>query len=369
MPAIMPDSDIGLAFDMHGCPNRCRHCWLGQASGGRMTEDDARWVVTQFRLFKRAGEGAPPWQRLRVSTSAREPDYSPDYRRLYDLENELSDLATPRAEWELLSVWRLARDPSYPAWAYSIGVRVWQLSFFGLEKATDWAHRRRGAFQDLLIATERLLAAGIRPRWQWFFTKRILPDLPGLIALVEELRLRERCEALGGPFTLFLHCPGPDGEAWHLEYLRPTAKDLAHVPNWLREQSEKHTGHAIGEPEGKLVKTLSKEDRPSWASTADLSGNTGLWFHVEPNFDLYAAACEITPWFRLGNLRHDGLAYCLDVFENDRTPGFRAMFHVPVSELARRYGRPRGRRIFHPSDLKSRWVIMWARDKCNAMQQ
>jgi len=28
MPAITPDEDIGLAFDMHGCPNRCRHCWL-----------------------------------------------------------------------------------------------------------------------------------------------------------------------------------------------------------------------------------------------------------------------------------------------------------------------------------------------------
>ena len=25
MPTITPDEDIGIAFDMHGCPNRCRH--------------------------------------------------------------------------------------------------------------------------------------------------------------------------------------------------------------------------------------------------------------------------------------------------------------------------------------------------------
>ncbi len=49
MPAIMPDEDIGLAFDMHGCPNRCRHCWLDHkvvaTPRTRITEDDVRWAV------------------------------------------------------------------------------------------------------------------------------------------------------------------------------------------------------------------------------------------------------------------------------------------------------------------------------------
>lgn len=29
MPAMAPEDDIGIGFDIHGCPNRCRHCWMG----------------------------------------------------------------------------------------------------------------------------------------------------------------------------------------------------------------------------------------------------------------------------------------------------------------------------------------------------
>jgi hypothetical protein len=298
MPAIVPDEDIGLAFDMHGCPNRCRHCYLGIPSpaAGRMTEDDVRWAVEQFRAFRRPGKSLPLWRKLRVSTSVREPDYSDDYRRLYELENELSDLPSLRAKWELLSVWRLARDPKYAAWAHSIGVRVCQMTFFGLEKVTDWAYRRRGAFRDLLVATERLLAAGIRPRWQWFFTKRILPDLPGLIALTRELRLRERCEALGGPFTLFLHCPSPDGEAWHLEHLRPTAADAHRASACLRELGEEKILRPLGEPEGRITHLLYGECRPTSTAIGDqVGGHNHLWFQIVPGFDVYSNLGELTP--------------------------------------------------------------------------
>jgi len=401
MPRLT-SAEVGVALDMFGCPNRCRHCYLGTppAPATRMTEDDLRWVVEQFRAFKRPGEEQPLWRELRASTSVREPDYSGDYRRLYELEHELSDLPSQRAEWELLSIWRVARDPDYARWAHSIGVRVCQISFFGLQQVTDWAYRRRGAFRDALVATERLLAAGIRPRWQWFFTKRIIADLPGLIELTRDLRLRERCDALGGPFTLFMHCPSPDGEGWNLEHLRPTLRDLEHMPAWLREQSEKHIGQRLGEPEGKLVHQYlgrpsvypelvewvapgkstgvpsglacgpqvgsrdgcptTDADQPIASSVQDMAPG-GLWFFILPGFDVYTNFMgEMSPAFRLGNLKTDGLAAIIDALENDRPPGLHATFRVPVSELARRFGRPRGRRIYPPGDLKSRWARMYA---------
>ena len=365
MPAIT-SHQVGIALDMYGCPNRCRHCRLGQAAGGRLTEDDLRWVVAQFRAFQQGRGGQPLWEASYISTWAREPDYSDDYRYLYELENELSGLPPRRAERELLSVWRLARDPGYAEWAHSIGVHACQLTFFGLEKATDWGHRRRGAFEDLLVATERLLAAGIRPRWQWCFTKLLIPDLPGLIELAEELRLRERCEALGGPSAIFLHCPVPEGEAFHIEHIRPTERDLDRVPAWLREQSEQYYRRSIVTPERKLVPRFLEDHGPMSASVEDLeSGSAGLWFQVEPSLDLYPYMCEITPAYRLGNLKRDELAHCLEVFETDRTPGFQAMFHVPVSELARRFGRPRGQRLYHPWDLKVRWARMWVEERLN----
>ena len=361
MPRIT-SPQVGVALDMFGCPNRCRHCYLGTppTPTARMTEDDMRWAVEQVRAFQRPGDDQPLFRQLRVSTWVREPDYSDDYRRPYELEHELSNLPSPRAEWELLSIWRLARDPDYARWAYSIGVRVCQISFFGLERVTDWACRRRSAFRDALIATERLLAAGVRPRWQWFFTKRIIPDLPGLIDWTRDLRLRERCEALGGPFTLFMHCPSPDGEGWNLEHLRPTAKDVARVSALLREHGEIKILRPCGEPESRLLHLLRGDDRPIASSVQDMT-RTGLWFFISPGFDVYTNFMgEMSPAFRLGNLRTDGLAAIVDALENDRPPGLYATFRVPVSELARRFGRPRGRRIYPPPDLKSRWARMYA---------
>jgi len=325
-----------------------------------MTEDDLRWVVSQFRAHVEKNAGLLAFGKLWVSTWAREPDFSADYRRLYDLETELSDERFPRGDAEVLSVWRLARDPGYPPWAYEIGVHLCQISFFGMEAATDWGYRRRGAFGDALIATERLLAAGIRVRWRWYFTKRIIPDLRGLIELTNKLRLRERCEALGGPFELWFLPISPDGEAWNLEHLRPTIADLDRVPRWLLEEEEKRTGEPIGVPEGNLARSLSAQAGPAFGDLNDFVDPPRVWFHVVPGFDVYLLMFETTPAFRLGNLKSDGVAEIINRYEHDRTPGLRSMFQVPIVELARRFGRPYGRRLYKRSDLKTRWAKMHA---------
>jgi len=373
MPAITPNEDIGLAFDMHGCPNRCRHCWLGHqvvaTPRTRMSEEEVRWAAAQFRAFRRPGEDRPPWRRFHVESWIREPDYSDDYRRLYALEVELSDAPPARDRHQVLSVWRLARDPEYAPWAYDLGIRECQLTFFGLEKATDWGCRRRGAFRDLLVATERLLVAGIRPRWQLFFIKPLIPDLPGLVALApglvalaEERHLRERCEALGGPFTFWMHSPSPDGAGFELEHLRPTDRDLERVPRAFLEQSEARLGRPIGVQERILLRSLREEIAPVARSVSEVTSGNPVWFYVAPGFDVYLSFTEVRPAYRLGNLRTDGVAAVLDTYEHDRTPGLQAMFHTPTCELARRYGRPHGRRLYDTGDLQWRWVTMQARD-------
>jgi hypothetical protein len=365
MPAIMPDEDIGLAFDMHGCPNRCRHCWLDHQVVATprtgMTEDDVRWAVAQFRALRRPGDDRPPWRCLRVDSWIREPDYSDDYRRLRALEMELSDVPPQRDRYELLSVWRLARDPEYAHWARELGIGECQITFFGLETATDWAVRRRGAFGDLLTATERLLAAGIRPRWQLVFTRMLIPDLPGLIALAEELRLRERCEPLGGPFVFWMHSPTPDGAALGLEYLRPTDRDLDRVPRQFLEQSEARMGRPIGTPERALLRSLRDDCGPALRSIGEATSGHPVSFYIAPGFDVYLTFMAVWPAYRLGNLKTDGVAGVLDTYEQDRTPGLQAMFHTPTCELAWRFGRPHGRRLYDTGDLQWRWASLLAR--------
>ncbi|MBN1460873.1 MAG: radical SAM protein [Armatimonadetes bacterium] len=353
--------EVGVAVDMHGCPNRCQHCWLTHdvRVDGVVTEEDAAAITQQVRTFCRAGETKPEKRHLRVSTWMREPDYGSDYRQLYEREQSLSDLLSKRAKWGLLSVWRLARDAEYAEWAHTIGLRAAKISFFGMEQATDWGYGRRGAFRDALTATERLLQAGIRPRWQVFFTKKLVPDLRDLIATADSMKLRQRCEALRGDFAFWLRLPSPVGQAFLIEHLRPTPADLDALPREFLAESEERIGRPVGLPEGKLVRALADEGSPA-RRPQETTQVSGLWFNVMANFDLYSNLAELSPAYRLGNLKTDGLTRCIEVLEQDATPGLKGLFQVPTAELARRFGRPQGQRLYDEGDLKVRWARMWA---------
>jgi hypothetical protein len=339
MPTITSDH-VGIALDMHGCPNRCRHCWLGSASGRHLTDDDLRWAVAQFRRYIESGRS--PFNALSVSSWFREPDYASDYRQLHELEAELGD--TPPGRYELLSIWRLARDPDYAPWAKSVGPDTCQITLFGLEQTHDWFHRRPGAFQDALTATERLLNVGMKPRWQLFLTTRLLPDLDGLLALIDRLRLRQRVADLGGEFQLFMHPPGPDGAARQIEGLRPTLEQVANLPEEILAPSRKHFGRdLLWQTEAELFATIvERGDAPSGEEAIP----NHLWFHIETDWDIFANIGSLEPWWRLGNLKEDSVETIISRYENDTTPGLQSLFHQSPAELARTHGNPRGEKIY-----------------------
>lgn len=344
---------IWIAFDAAGCPNCCRHCWLGVWPNRGLAKQEIHRVVELFRHWVRVGEQVPFFESVKVLTWFREPDYHRDYRGMHALEEEING-ERPR-RFDLLSIWRLARDPAYARWARQVGTEACQITFFGTQTTNDWFFRRRGAFQDNLVATERLLEAGIRPRWQLFFTTLIVPELAEVMELVDRMRLRERTEAIGGEFGLFLRTPTPDGEAWNIEDLRPTARHLALVPSELREASEAYLGGPIGEPEGVIVSRMYDED-PVFPSAYEVPEE--LCFYVTSSFDVFSNVGELAPWWKLGNLRQDDVSDLVDVLENDQAPGLYAIYNISAPELARRYGRLGGEHIYDPGDLPIRWVRM-----------
>jgi len=352
MPEIK-SRDISIAVDMHGCPNWCRHCWIGRPPNGRMTEDDLRWTVSRFREFVRPGEDRPFIENLNVVTWTREPDFSDDYRRLYDLEVELSDTKTYRAEWELLSVWRLARDKEYAPWAKNIGVETAQITFFGVGETQDWFYRRKGAFRDCVTAIERLLDAGIKPRWQFILTKKMIPEIGELLKLVERLKLRERVAALGGEFVMFMHTPGPEGDARFIEHLRPSIDEIGSIPSEIIEASRRHfkseeLWHTVGERISQILSDEEDHFPYAW------SYQEQLFFCIQCNWDVYSNMGTQEPWWKLGNLKTDPLETIFESFEENRTPPLRTIFTLPLRNLASRYGDPSSRLI--DGGVEGLWV-------------
>ncbi|MCK9222688.1 MAG: radical SAM protein [Limnochordia bacterium] len=360
MPRIT-SGRVGVTVDMAGCPNRCRHCWLGHGTDQGMSEEALRWVVQQFRSYRRPDDVKPVFDQIIVQTWFREPDRLPEYRRLWELEKELS-YPGGALRFELASSWRLAREQDYAAWLKEVGTKVVQISFFGLEANTDYFTRRAGSFQDNLLATERLLDQSIAPRWQLFLSNRVIDELDAFVELIQELKLEERVARLGKEFVVFVNLPTPVGEAFVHEHLRPSAQVLDRLPKYLSDKTIKHfqavdLSSALGKPESAWLPELSQNNEP-YAQTPSL-----LAFLVTPELEVFTNLGELTPAWSLGNLERDGIKEIIRRYEFDVVLGLQGFYHVPVSTLATTYGRKDSALLYGKGDLITRWLKLWADEK------
>ncbi len=354
--------EVAIGFDMYGCPNRCRHCFYGRMPNEGISEEEVRRITGLFRGFTRDGEGGPLFEKVWVSPYVREPDYCNEYRRMYELASELSD--GPPWRYELLSTWRLARDEGYAEWAKSIGPDACQITFFGEQETTDWFCRRKGAFRDNLLATERLLEAGMKPRWQLFANTRGIPEFESLLCRVDRMRLRERVKSLGSEFDIFVHAASAWGRSLNIEHLRPAIQDVQKIPRELLESSRRHFGcETLWHTEAELCRQILVQE--PWFGYAIEPGHMP-WFIITSRFDVCYNAFGYDPWFYLGNIQSEPLATILARFENNDTPGLRTVYTVLPQELARKHGSLDGQRVYGSvNDLLRLYVAKhcgWATD-------
>jgi hypothetical protein len=360
--AAFVKGEISLSFDLCGCPNRCRHCWLGQASCRPMDLQQALERFDRFRSFVAGHAGILGLNRVRFfSTYFREPHWCSDYRRLREIELELNAGVDYAADYQLLSVWRLANDPGYAEWAKSIGTRKCQIALFGLGETNDWFCRRKGAHRDIVAATVRLLDVGIQPRWQVFLTKRGLPELQGILDLADELRISERVAGMGGQFDMFLNDATPVGEAEQLQDLRLTPDDVERIPKRLIESSELYFSVPFSYRTGVewMREIMEGSDAPIGLQYPGV-----LWLFVASDWSVYSNVGSLEPWWRLGNLETDGPGDILDAYANDKAPALRAGQSLGIHEAARRFGRLDDRRLYSSrTDFTQLWLEMHCRNE------
>jgi len=342
---------LNVLLDMAGCPNRCRHCWLGSHKNGCMSIDDFQNTATQFKEWR--DEDGVGISKLGFFSWWREPDFRDDYRDLWEIEKCLSTPGQAQ-RFELLSIWRLARDESYAKWAATLGPKACQITFFGMEENTDWGTNRVGAFKDCLVASERLINAGIAPRWQLFITKRGLADLDPFLRLVYELDLHKRCEEIGQKFEVFIGGTSPEGNGYELEDERIEENDLALIPQGLIDICREGTS-LLGKPENTLLDSLLAD-----GTAPNVEAPPAIMINAD--WDAYPNNAEPTEWWRLGNLKADGVDAIIKAYRDETPPGMKMNRTMPISELARRYGDYGSTKLYDRSDLVCRFMHQWGVD-------
>ncbi len=340
----MTFSALTVCADMHGCPNRCRHCWLGHGLNGQISMEDFGKIAEAFHPYTAS---------LEMDTWYREPDFAPNYRELWKLRTSLSDRVTPH--YELCSVWRAVRDPEYIPWLAEMGVREVQLTLFGDEETTDCFTGRRGAYRELLGTMELLLAKGLLPRVQVFVYKDTIAQLAHVDGLIDTLALPERCRAWGGEFHLFLHQGSCEGAAAGLYENWITPAEVAAIPERLLDYTRRYFGKStvaelFGEPESAWVERLT--DAPPMGSPVS---DTPVFF-VDGRFDVYPNITTPAKWWRLGNLFADGAAVVVENYRQNRSFAQEVMVNVPLGEMVRAVGNPDSGRLFTWGDYEM-WVL------------
>ena len=334
-----------VCLDMRGCPERCRHCWLGGRPNGRMEREELVWAAEDFRPFT---------ESLEVFDWYREPDFADDYRELWDLRCALSGHVTPH--FNLASVWRLARDGSYAPWLRELGVETVQLTVFGGKAMTDRWTGRRGAYRDILRSIDVLLENGIAPRIQTFLNRETAEGLPQVEALVRELESRT-----GGRPVCFVHQGSCDGENEKNYPIWPTPEELEKIPPLLVEGTLRRFGAE------RLEDVFGQTEAALYEALAD-SGETASYvesepvFYVDGSFDVYPNVTAPSPWWRLGNWKRDGAEAVLENYRESRSFAQRARLTVPVGELVRAYGDPESRRLFGRDDYIELMLARYCRE-------
>lgn len=344
-------SKITVCLDMAGCPNRCKHCWLGHFPNGNLSEADLRFVAQQFRPFTSC---------LMVDDWYREPDFHDKYKERWELCGSLSD--KPRTHFELLSVWRLVRDPEYVKWLSSLGLKSAQLTLFGGEKTTDRYTGRKNAYREILEAIDILIDNHISVRIQIFLNQENIDEMPFVDTLIEKLQLEERCSGFDEKFSCFIHQGSCDGENEKLYHIRVTPEEVRKIPKQLAEYTLKHFHKenlmdVFGQTEQELYQTLISDN-----STASYVTDKPV-FYVDSRFNVYPNITCTYPFWCLGNLKTDGAEKVLENYAQSRSLAQSVRLNIPVCELVKAQGDPTSQKLFEKSDYINYLLNTYCRSK------
>ena len=321
---------ISLWMDMHGCPNRCLHCWLGHGPNGHMGEDDLRFAAEAFRPFA---------EEFEVFSHYREPDFADNYKELWKLETALSDKQTPH--FELMSVWRAARDPDYVPWLKQLGLKACQLTVFGGEAMTDKYTGRSGAFRDIIQGIELLQKNDIQPRIQSFVNQETIAEMHLVDDLIRAYHIKFAFAHQGS-------CMGANAKLYDIW---PTPETLERMPPLLTALSLKHwkaksLRKVFGETEQALFQKLSR----SKSTHSFVTGKP--YFNIDYNWDVYPNDGGDFPRWCLGNLKRDGARTIVECYRGETSPAQAARRNVPLGKMVRACGDPDSQRLFDRGDYE-----------------
>ncbi|MBN2795734.1 MAG: radical SAM protein [Clostridia bacterium] len=329
---------ISLCFDMAGCPNECLHCWIKDGNHGFVTEKEVRDYVDAFQGIA---------EELSVYTWYLEPDYLPNYKELWELEQTLS--TKPHEHYELISDWRILRDPDYVKWLNEVGVKKCQLTFFGLEEKTNHFTGRQNAFSELVDTLEVLIENNISPRIQIFIYNSNIDEIQDLLNFLDSLNIKKKCNEKGLTFEYFSHTGSCVGKAMKLYDQWLTEDHIEKIPKALIHASLEHfnvkaVDEVYGISEKSLYEKLILDENSRTLEIHDII------FYIDGHLDVYPHFAVHQPWWKIGNLKTMKPEEIVEHYIHGQTFAQQLIRFTPIKEMVLKFGQVESNKVFLEED-------------------
>lgn len=328
---------LSICVDMYGCPNRCKHCWLGDLPNKPFLDGYDDFIV---KLFK------PYFKDISFYSWLREPDFCNDYKDRWIKDNELSSIKPQR--FELASFYRIVRDPEYVKWLKEVGTKKVQLTFFGLEDTTDEFVGRKGAYQELIKASEILKGNEIEPRWQIFIYETNKEEVVKLLGIAKKMNIKE----------IIIHegsCEGNNRKLYDIRINKDSIPDEV-KPYYLDYQN------VLSEKE--CIEIL-KDDKTHYLPRNDKE----IVLYVTSDLNVYFNFTNPSPAWKIGNIKDDEIDDIVRKAVEEDIPAIMLSKSIIIKELVKKYGNCDSNRVFSVDDYKMYLLNNYLDEKYNAAKE
>ena len=325
---------LTICVDMYGCPNRCKHCWLGDLPNNPFPEGYDDFIV---KLFK------PYFKDIEFYSWLREPDYCQDYQNRWIKDNELSSFKPKR--FELASFYKIVRDSTYVEWLKEVGTKKVQLTFFGLEKTTDEFVGRIGAYQELIKASEILKENDIEPRWQIFIYETNKEEVIKLLDTAKEMGIKE----------IIIHEGSCDGNNRKLYDMRINKSNIP------EEVKPYYLDYSTILSEKECIELL-KDDGSYYLPHNDKE----IVLYITSDLNVYFNFTNPSPAWKIGNIKDNEIDDIVRKAVEEDIPALMLAKTVKVKDLVKKYGNIDSDRVFSVDDYKMYLLNNFLDEKYNA---
>lgn len=349
---------IFLQINSSGCLTTCRHCWAQSKPMPHMPLADVESILQQFSAYFTDNNDYqlipfPMFEEL------AHPKASQQLKLFRQYGMEVEPLPTSGIALAIKDDWQEILST-----VKELEIPFLVLSFHGIGEVHDRAVNRKGAYNELLLALQRIKDSGLDFQANVFITKESAPQIPALINDVIG-RDHQKIMPYFAHYSATSRARVYEKSRVELADLTAISETLMHYCGYAPEETsqKRYLSDLEQMTEAALVKqalNLSEEERIKLRPA--LPAKDMAWLTVTENFDLYTGHGNFLV-VKHGNLKTDDFntlmisALAAPPFSKLQSCFSTDISQMDITDLAKRFGDPNGQKIYyHLPDIRNRWL-------------